>query len=95
MPPWRWKFGLLLSRSVHTVVRIVGSALSFSVRTCPAVSIRVGTSHKTAKNLCERDALSTELYPHFLRSDLNPNFRARQGRRSQKVLINSPISPPI
>ena len=66
MPPWRWKFGLLLSKNVHTVVRIVGSALSFSDRTCPVVSVTVGTSHKTAKNLCERDALPTELYPQSL-----------------------------
>jgi hypothetical protein len=29
-----------------------------------AVSIEGLTSHRTPKNLCERDALPTELYPH-------------------------------
>ena len=63
LPPDAGKFGLLLSRNVHTIVRRLIQSNSFSVRTRPDLSISVLTSHKTAKNLCERDALPTELYP--------------------------------
>jgi hypothetical protein len=62
LPPWRWKIGLLLSSNVHTVVRDYGGGNSFSVRTCAPLSSTGLTSHKTVKNLCERDALPTELY---------------------------------
>ena len=40
------------------------------------------TSHKTAKNLCERDALPTELYPR--------NFFPRQ-RLARKIRISSGV----
>src|SRR5579864_1575680 len=63
LPPWRWKVGLLLSKHGHNVVETSGSGNSFSVRTCSALSTTGLTSHRIAKNLCERDALSTELYP--------------------------------
>src|SRR5438105_1645294 len=63
LPPWHWKFSVLPSRNVHTIVRSYGTGISFSVRVCPSESRPVGISHKTAKNLCERDALPTELYP--------------------------------
>jgi hypothetical protein len=64
--PWQWKFGLFVSRPGQIVVRFRDSGNSFSVHTCPALSRTGLTSHRSAKNLCERDALPTELYPRSL-----------------------------
>src|SRR2546423_4880887 len=54
----------------------------FSVRTRPAKSVRVRAGHKTAKNLCERDALPTELYP--------PGFRGRHVNAASALFNRSP-----
>ena len=56
-----------------------------------AVSIEGLTSHRTPKNLCERDALPTELYPRnvFARQSLTCEFRIRIR------IVGPPVLPPL
>jgi hypothetical protein len=55
--PRRWKFGLLLSRNVHTPSEFSARRIIRRGHTGRDLSTSGLTSHKTPKNLCKRDAL--------------------------------------
>jgi hypothetical protein len=84
LPPWRCNFSRFLTTLVHTSGELNHWRFIRRVQTSRVPSTLDLTSHKNPKNLCERDALPTELYPR--------NSFSRQ-RLARKIRISSGLCP--